>query len=80
MAMPTALTDGRGKTVTEVVCETDHGEERWTGDIVALAAGAVNTAVILQASANAAWPKTYQHPKPTSQKRRLKICLGTPGL
>jgi choline dehydrogenase-like flavoprotein len=49
-------TDGPGKTVTEVVCETDHGEERWTGDIVALAAGAVNTAVILQASANPAHP------------------------
>ncbi|QUD86905.1 GMC oxidoreductase [Phenylobacterium montanum] len=49
-------TDGAGRSVTEVVCETEHGEERWNGDIVALAAGAVNTAVILQASHNAAHP------------------------
>jgi choline dehydrogenase-like flavoprotein len=49
-------TDPAGKTVTEVVCETANGEERWTGDIVVLAAGAVNTAVILLGSANAAHP------------------------
>ena len=49
-------TDGSGRTVTEVVCDTAQGEERWTGDIVVLAAGAVNTACILLASANAAHP------------------------
>ena len=49
-------TDGSGKTVTEVVCQVEHGEERWSGDIVVLAAGAANTAVVLQASANAAHP------------------------
>ncbi len=49
-------TDGSGRTVTEVVCETAEGEERFQGDIVALAAGAVNTAVILQASVNGAHP------------------------
>lgn len=49
-------TDGAGRTVTEVVCQAEHGEERWTGDIVVLAAGAANTAVVLQASANAAHP------------------------
>jgi choline dehydrogenase-like flavoprotein len=49
-------TDGPGRTVTEVVCETEHGEERWTGDIVVLAAGAVNTACILLASNTAAHP------------------------
>ncbi|MDR3509454.1 MAG: GMC family oxidoreductase [Caulobacteraceae bacterium] len=49
-------TDGSGKTVKEVVCETPQGEERWSADIVVLAAGAVNTAVILQASANGAHP------------------------
>lgn len=49
-------TDASGKTVTEVVCQTASGEERWSGDIVALAAGAVNTPVILLASANAAHP------------------------
>ena len=49
-------TDGSGKTVTEVVCETEHGEERWGGDIVVLAAGAVNTACVLLGSANAAHP------------------------
>ena len=50
-------TDAGGRTVTEVVCETDQGEERWSGDIVVLAAGAANTAVVLQASANAAHPE-----------------------
>ncbi|MBI1408240.1 MAG: dehydrogenase [Caulobacter sp.] len=49
-------TDAGGRTVTEVVCQAAHGEERWSGDIVVLAAGAANTAVILQASANAAHP------------------------
>ena len=49
-------TDPSGKTVTDVVCQTEHGEERWSGDIVVLAAGAANTAVVLQGSANAAHP------------------------
>jgi choline dehydrogenase-like flavoprotein len=42
-------TDGR--SVSEVVCETPHGEERWSGDIVVVAAGAANTAALLLASA-----------------------------
>src|SRR5579872_1079320 len=49
-------TDAAGRAVTQVVCETAAGEERWSGDIVVLAAGAVNTALILLASANAAHP------------------------
>ncbi|WP_304177816.1 GMC oxidoreductase [Phenylobacterium aquaticum] len=49
-------TDASGKTVTEVVCATEHGEERWSGDIVALAAGAANSAAILLNSANPAHP------------------------
>ena len=49
-------TDAGGRTITEVVCETLQGEERWTGDIVVLAAGAVNTACILLGSANDAHP------------------------
>ncbi len=49
-------TDPSGKTVTEVVCQTENGEERWTGDIVVLAAGAANSAAVLLASANAAHP------------------------
>jgi choline dehydrogenase-like flavoprotein len=47
-------TDASGRTVTGVVAEGPAGEETFAGDIVALAAGAVNTAVILLASANAA--------------------------
>ena len=39
-----------------MVCQTEHGEERWSGDIVVLAAGAANTAAVLLASANAAHP------------------------
>jgi choline dehydrogenase-like flavoprotein len=50
-------TDPTGRSVTGVVCETAQGEERWTGDIVALAAGAANSAVILLASANTAHPE-----------------------
>ncbi|MDB5441910.1 MAG: dehydrogenase, partial [Phenylobacterium sp.] len=49
-------TDPTGKTVTEVVCQTENGEERWSGDIIALAAGAANSAAVLLASANAAHP------------------------
>jgi choline dehydrogenase-like flavoprotein len=49
-------TDASGRTVTAVVTQGEHGEERWEGDIVALAAGAVNTAVLLLASANARHP------------------------
>lgn len=49
-------TDPSGRAVTEVVCQTEAGEERYSGDIVVLAAGAVNTAVVLLASANGAHP------------------------
>ena len=49
-------TDASGKTVTEVVCTTEQGEERWTGDIVVVAAGAANTAALLLASHNPAHP------------------------
>jgi choline dehydrogenase-like flavoprotein len=45
-------TDPSGKAVTGVVCTTKDGEERWSGDIFVAAAGAVNTAVLLLASAN----------------------------
>jgi choline dehydrogenase-like flavoprotein len=49
-------TDPSGKTVTGVVTQGPDGEETFSGDIVALAAGAVNTAVLLLASASAAHP------------------------
>ena len=49
-------TDPSGKTVTEVVCATANGEERWRGDIIVAAAGAANTAALLLSSANAAHP------------------------
>jgi choline dehydrogenase-like flavoprotein len=50
-------TDPTGRTVTEVVCQTQQGEERWTADLVVLAAGAANTAAVLLGSANAAHPQ-----------------------
>ena len=50
-------TDASGKSVTAVVTESAEGEERWSGDIVVVAAGAVNTAVLLLASANSAHPE-----------------------
>src|SRR5208337_4834241 len=49
-------TDGPGRTVTEVVCESPEGEERYSGDIVVVAAGAANTAALLLASHSPAHP------------------------
>jgi choline dehydrogenase-like flavoprotein len=49
-------TDPAGAQITGVVTEGAHGRETWTGDIVVVAAGAVNTAALLLASANAAHP------------------------
>jgi choline dehydrogenase-like flavoprotein len=49
-------TDASGKTVTAVVTQSVEGEERWSGDIVVTAAGAVNTAALFLASHNAAHP------------------------
>jgi len=49
-------TDGSGRTATEVVCHTEHGEERWSGDIIVVAAGAANTAALLLASASPTHP------------------------
>ncbi len=49
-------TDPKGRSVSSVVCQHEAGEERWTADIVVLAAGAANSATILLASANAAHP------------------------
>jgi choline dehydrogenase-like flavoprotein len=49
-------TDALGRTLTGVVTTSAAGEETWTGDIVVVAAGAVNTAALLLKSANAAHP------------------------
>jgi choline dehydrogenase-like flavoprotein len=49
-------TDPAGRRVTDVVCEGPDGEERYSGDIVAAAAGAANTAALLLRSANSAHP------------------------
>ena len=46
-------TDRSGRTVSAVVYETPDGERRVKGDIVVLAAGAVNSAALLLASAQA---------------------------
>lgn len=40
-------TDGPGRVATHVVCETAGGEEKFRGDIIVLAAGAVNSAALL---------------------------------
>jgi choline dehydrogenase-like flavoprotein len=44
-------TDPSGRNVSTVICESAEGEERWSGDIVVVAAGAANTAALLLASA-----------------------------
>ena len=45
-------TNGTGREISEVVYETSDGEARVRGDIVVLAAGAINSAALLLASAN----------------------------
>jgi choline dehydrogenase-like flavoprotein len=50
-------TDGSGRIVREVVCETPQGEVRVKGDIIVVAAGAVPTAALLLASHNASHPE-----------------------
>jgi choline dehydrogenase-like flavoprotein len=45
-------TNGSGRTVTSVVADVDGKEERFTGSIVVVSAGAANSAQILVASAN----------------------------
>jgi choline dehydrogenase-like flavoprotein len=49
-------TDPTGRTVTAVVAEVDGAEQRFTGSIVVVSAGAANSARILLASANDAHP------------------------
>ncbi|HEY1447729.1 MAG TPA: GMC family oxidoreductase [Caulobacteraceae bacterium] len=49
-------TDGAGNSVTSVICQTEQGQETWSGDIVVVAAGAANTAALLLASASPAHP------------------------
>jgi choline dehydrogenase-like flavoprotein len=45
-------TSGDGRTVTGVVVERDGATERYTADVVVLAAGAINSAALLLRSAN----------------------------
>ena len=45
-------TDPSGRTVTAVIADVDGGEQRFTGSVVVLSAGAVNSAKVLLASAN----------------------------
>lgn len=50
------LTDASGKTVTAVEAEVDGELQTFTGDIVAIACGAINSAALLLQSANEAHP------------------------
>jgi len=45
-------TDPSGRSVTSVVADVDGGEQRFTGSVVVLSAGAANSAKVLLASAN----------------------------
>ncbi|MGH6986363.1 MAG: GMC oxidoreductase [Caulobacteraceae bacterium] len=44
-------TDAKGRAATAVVCQGVNGKERFSGDIIALAAGAAPTAALMLASA-----------------------------
>jgi choline dehydrogenase-like flavoprotein len=50
-------TDASGHTVTSVVADVDGAEQRFTGDVVVVSAGAANSAKLLLASANDRHPK-----------------------
>jgi choline dehydrogenase-like flavoprotein len=50
-------TDGSGRTVTSVVADVDGAEQRFTGSIIVVSAGAANSARILLASANDHHPR-----------------------
>jgi choline dehydrogenase-like flavoprotein len=50
-------TDASGRTVTSVVADVDGTEQRFTGSVVVLSAGAANSAKLLLASANDKHPK-----------------------
>lgn len=50
-------TNASGNEITGVVFDTPDGRQRVQGDIIALAAGAINSAALLLASANTAHPK-----------------------
>jgi choline dehydrogenase-like flavoprotein len=50
-------TDESGRTVTSVVADVDGAEQRFTGDIVVVSAGAANSAKLLLASANDRHPQ-----------------------
>jgi choline dehydrogenase-like flavoprotein len=49
-------TSASGREVTEVVVERDGAEERYAADVVVVAAGAINSAVLLLRSASARHP------------------------
>ncbi len=49
-------TSADGRTVTDIVCDTSYGELRFRGDLVVLAAGAINSALILLRSAGGLHP------------------------
>lgn len=50
-------TDDSGRTVTSVVAEVDGVDQRFSGDVVVVSAGAVNSAKLLLASANDRHPR-----------------------
>jgi choline dehydrogenase-like flavoprotein len=50
------VTDEAGTTVSEVVVDRDGAEERYAGDVVAVACGAANTAKLLLSSASERHP------------------------
>jgi choline dehydrogenase-like flavoprotein len=49
-------TDASGRTVDGVIAQIEGREQRFSGDIVVVAGGAINSAVLLLRSANAAHP------------------------
>ena len=52
-------TDESGRTVTSVVADVDGVEQRFTGDIVVVSAGAANSAKLLLASATTVTPTVW---------------------
>ena len=69
-------TDASGGSVTSVVVERDGVEERYEADIVAVAAGAANSAKLLLRSANDAHPGTRERLRPGGPKLHVPQLQG----
>jgi choline dehydrogenase-like flavoprotein len=70
-------TDSSGKTVTEVEAEVQGENRRFSGDIVAVACGAINSSVLLLRSANNKHPNGLANSSDLVGRNFMKHVLGS---